>query len=111
MKKYGLISALALILLTNVEGVKNRAGNLLQTLAADEAAKMIRSGVIGSGMIPKVECCIDALRGGVAKTHVIDGRLRHAILLEIFTNEGVGTEVVRAAPGKAGKVSRLRRRA
>jgi acetylglutamate kinase len=49
--------------------------------------------VIGQGMIPKVECCVEALRGGVKKTHVIDGRRRHAVLLEIFTEEGVGTEV------------------
>ena len=100
-----------LILLTDVEGIKNRDGALLHTLAGDEAEAMIRSGVIDRGMIPKVECCIDALRGGVVKTHVVDGRLRHAILLEIFTTEGVGTEVVRSGPGKAGRVSRLRRKA
>jgi len=106
------LQAEKLILLTDVEGIKNRNGKLLPTLAGDEAEAMIRSGVIGQGMIPKVECCIDALRGGVGKTHVIDGRLRHAILLEIFTPEGVGTEVVRApTPGKTGRVSKLRRKA
>lgn len=101
-----------LILLTDVEGIKNRAGTLLHTLAGAEAEAMIRSGVIAQGMIPKVECCIDALRGGVVKTHIIDGRLKHAILLETFTTEGVGTEVVRApAGGKRGRVSKLRRKA
>ena len=49
-------------------------------------------------MIPKVECCLEALKNGVRKTHIIDGRLRHAVLLEIFTREGVGTEVVRTLP-------------
>ena len=106
------LQAEKLILLTDVEGVKNRAGKLLHTLAGNEAETMIRSGVIGQGMIPKVECCIEALRGGVGKTHVIDGRLRHAIILEIFTPEGVGTEVVRApASGKGSRVSKLRRKA
>jgi acetylglutamate kinase len=56
---------------------------------------LIREGTIGEGMIPKVECCIAALHGGVKKTHIIDGRVRHATLLEIFTKEGIGTEVVR----------------
>ncbi len=101
-----------LILLTDVKGIKNRAGKLLPTLAGNDAEAMIRAGVIGQGMIPKVECCIDALRGGVGKTHIIDGRLRHAIILEIFTPEGVGTEVVHTpATGKGGRVSKLRRKA
>jgi acetylglutamate kinase len=56
---------------------------------------MIQDGVVGAGMIPKVECCINALKGGVEKTHILDGRVKHAVLLEIFTKEGVGTEVVR----------------
>jgi acetylglutamate kinase len=56
---------------------------------------MIQDGVVGAGMIPKVECCIEALKGGVGKTHIIDGRVKHAVLLEIFTKQGVGTEVVR----------------
>jgi len=55
---------------------------------------MISSGAIGAGMIPKVECCLDALRAGAVSTHVIDGRLRHSVLLEVFTDAGVGTEVV-----------------
>jgi acetylglutamate kinase len=59
---------------------------------------MIGRGYINEGMIPKVECCIDALRAGVDKTHVVDGRVRHVILLEIFTRSGVGTEVVQSAP-------------
>jgi acetylglutamate kinase len=101
-----------LILLTDVEGIKDRDGALVQTLASDDALAMIRDGVIARGMIPKVECCIDALKGGVGKTHVVDGRVRHAVLLEIFTTEGVGTEVVRTPAGaKGGGVRRLRRKA
>ena len=60
-------------------------------------------------MIPKVECCIDALTGGVAKTHIIDGRVKHAVLLEIFTTEGVGTEVVRSTSAKRRTVGRIRK--
>jgi acetylglutamate kinase len=84
-----------LILMTDIEGVKDKKGKFLSTLRVNHARKMIQDGVVGSGMIPKVECCIKALKGGVGKTHIIDGRVKHAVLLEIFTKEGVGTEVVR----------------
>jgi acetylglutamate kinase len=85
-----------LILLTDVDGIHDANGNVLRTLDSEYAKQLVRDGVIGEGMIPKVECCIEALQGGVHKTHIIDGRVRHALLLEIFTDEGVGTEVVRA---------------
>jgi len=88
------LGAEKLILLTDVEGVKNNKGEQLSTLKVSQARKMINEGVVGAGMIPKVECCMDALEGGVGKTHIIDGRVRHAVLLEIFTQAGVGTEVV-----------------
>ncbi len=88
------LKAEKLILLSDVEGVKDREGKLLSTLDAAEAKRLIARGVIHEGMIPKVECCIDALQGGVAKTHILDGRVRHAVLLEIFTRAGIGTEVV-----------------
>jgi acetylglutamate kinase len=84
-----------LILMTDVEGVKDKKGSLLSTLKENQVRKMIQDGIVGAGMIPKVECCINALKGGVEKTHIIDGRVKHAVLLEIFTREGVGTEVVR----------------
>jgi acetylglutamate kinase len=83
-----------LILLTDVEGVKGRDGVLVDTLPADLATDMIRDGSITAGMIPKVECCLEAIRGGVKQAHVIDGRVRHAVLLEILTSRGVGTEIV-----------------
>ncbi|HEX2384945.1 MAG TPA: acetylglutamate kinase [Candidatus Binatia bacterium] len=88
------LGAEKLILLTDVEGVKDKKGELLPTLKIAQARKLIQDGVVGEGMIPKVECCIEALRGGVAKTHIVDGRVKHAVLLEAFTKEGVGTEVV-----------------
>lgn len=93
----GAIKAAKLILLTDVEGVKDESGKLLSVLEAARAKKMIAGGSISEGMIPKVECCIEALGAGVGSAHVIDGRVRHALLLEIFTDAGVGTEVVSRA--------------
>lgn len=84
-----------LILLTDVEGVKDERGELIPTLDEKEARRLMAEKVIASGMIPKVNCCLDALAGGVAKTHIIDGRVEHAVLLEIFTDVGIGTEIVR----------------
>lgn len=89
------LGAEKLILLTDVEGVKDKKGGLLTTLKINQARRLIQEGVVAEGMIPKVECCIEALKGGVGKTHIIDGRVKHAVLLEIFTKEGVGTEVTR----------------
>jgi acetylglutamate kinase len=80
-----------LILLTDVEGVKDARGELVPQLSIEEARKLIAEGTIREGMIPKIECCIDALTAGVSRTHVIDGRVPHAILLEIFTDGGIGT--------------------
>jgi acetylglutamate kinase len=74
-----------------VEGVKDASGELIPQLSVEEARKLVSEGAIREGMIPKVECCIDALSGGVARTHIIDGRIVHAILLEVFTDGGVGT--------------------
>ena len=89
----GALSAEKLILLTDVEGVQNEEGSRISILDAARARRMISSGTIGEGMIPKVECCIDALSDGVQSTHIIDGRLSHSVLLEIFTHAGIGTEV------------------
>lgn len=89
------LKAEKLILLTDVEGVKDKAGRLIPTLNEEEAKILIATNVISSGMIPKVNCCLDALKKGVNKTHIIDGRVEHAILLEIFTDVGIGTEITR----------------
>ena len=81
-----------LILLTDVEGVKGAEGELLPVLSVEQARKHISEGTIRDGMIPKVQCCLHALERGVARTHIIDGRVVHAVLLEIFTDDaGVGT--------------------
>ncbi len=93
----GALAAEKLILLTDVEGVKDEKGKLIPSLEAARAKKMIASGAIGEGMIPKVECGLDALRAGVARAHVIDGRVAHAVLLEVFSDAGVGTEIVQRA--------------
>jgi acetylglutamate kinase len=86
------LSAKKLMLLTDVEGVRDASGELMSQLTVEEAHKHIREGTIREGMIPKVSCCIDALSGGVPQTHIIDGRVLHAVLLEIFTDDaGVGT--------------------
>ena len=93
----GLAAALdaeKLVLLTDVPGVKGAGGKLLSTLSASEARQLIADGVISGGMIPKVDNALAAIDAGVRKVHIIDGRLEHALLLEIFTREGVGTEVV-----------------
>jgi len=87
------LKAEKLILLTDVEGVKID-GKLISTLRKDEVDNLISSNKISGGMIPKVNCCLGALKEGVGKTHIIDGRVEHAVLLEIFTDAGIGTEIV-----------------
>jgi acetylglutamate kinase len=89
------LQAEKLILLTDVEGVKDARGQLLRQITVADARKHIAEGTITGGMIPKIECCIDALTGGVARAHIIDGRIIHAVLLEIFTDFGVGTLISR----------------
>ncbi len=92
------LGAEKLVFLSDVNGVrrkKDEAATLINSLTASQAREMIASGAIESGMIPKVEACLETLDRGVRKIHIIDGRLRHSLLLEIFTNQGVGTEMVR----------------
>lgn len=86
------IKAKKAIFLTDTRGVLDGDGELLESLTLDEAEGYKRSGVISGGMIPKVDACLDCVRGGVEKAHIIDGRLEHALLLELFTSEGIGTE-------------------
>lgn len=84
-----------LVLLTDVEGVLDKEKKLISSLNFREARNMIEAGVIEGGMIPKIECCMEVLSRGVERVHIIDGRLPHALLLEIFTDQGVGTMVVK----------------
>jgi len=89
------LEAEKLMLLTDVEGVLDRDGGLLSRLTCDEIKKLISEGTIQGGMIPKVQCCMDAVQSGVHRAHVVDGRVLHAVLLEIFTDGGVGTLISR----------------
>jgi acetylglutamate kinase len=89
------LSAEKLMLLTDVDGVKDFEGRLIRQLGVREARKQIAEGTIREGMIPKVECCAKALEAGVASAHIVDGRVVHALLLEIFTDGGVGTLLTR----------------
>ncbi|OHB24870.1 MAG: acetylglutamate kinase [Desulfuromonadaceae bacterium GWC2_58_13] len=94
-KVAGALRAEKLILLTDVEGVKDKQGRLISTIDVRRVADLINDGTITGGMIPKVNCCLDAVEEGVAKTHIIDGRMEHACLLEIFTDKGIGTAIAR----------------
>jgi acetylglutamate kinase len=94
------LGAEKLMYLSDVNGVrrdKHDPASLIHSLTDVEARELIASGVIESGMIPKVEACLETLERGVGKVHIIDGRLRHSLLLEIYTNRGVGTEILRTA--------------
>ncbi len=91
----GALKASKLVLLTDEAGILDSSGNLISTLTEDEAKELIADGVIKGGMLPKVEACFTALDSGVKKTHIIDGRVKHSVLLEIFTDQGIGTEIKR----------------
>jgi acetylglutamate kinase len=86
-----VLQAEKLMLLTNVAGVLDAEGNILTGLSTARVDELIADGTISGGMLPKVGCALDAVKSGVASAHIIDGRVPHAVLLEIFTNEGIGT--------------------
>lgn len=91
------MKAAKLVMMTDTPGIlrdRKDPQSLITSLTTSGCQQLIRDGIIDSGMIPKVEACLDALRAGVGKTHIIDGRLRHSLLLEIFTDKGIGTEIV-----------------
>lgn len=93
----GRLAAEKLVLLTDTPGIlrdRTDPESLIPSLRAGQCQELIASGIIDSGMIPKVEACLDSLRVGVRKTHIIDGRLRYSLLLEIYTDRGVGTEII-----------------
>lgn len=91
----GRLRAAKLILMTDVSGIQDGSGRLLSSLSSNQAGKLIAGGVISRGMIPKVRSCLSALARGVGKAHIIDGRLRHSMLLEIFTAKGIGTQILK----------------
>ena len=88
------LKAEKLVLMTDTAGVQRKNGNLITELTRKEANKLIKSGIIHDGMLPKVTCCLDSLKSGVPKTHIIDGRVEHSLLLELFTDEGIGTQII-----------------
>ena len=87
------LGAEKLILLTNIEGIQDASGTLLSTLTAAEVTTLIDEGTISGGMLPKIQCALEAVANGVTSAHIIDGRVAHAVLLEVLTNEGVGTKI------------------
>lgn len=94
----GSLKAEKFVLLTNVQGVMRDVadqGSLISTLTRDDVARLIDRKVISGGMIPKVNACLEALAGGVPKAHIVDARIQHALLLEIFTDRGIGTQILK----------------
>jgi acetylglutamate kinase len=91
------LSADKLILLTDVRGVLDKEENLISSLKKSEIETLIKNKTVSGGMIPKVGCCVDAIEGGVEETHILDGRIPHAILLEVFTDSGIGTQITGGA--------------
>lgn len=89
----GALSAGRFILLTDVDGVLDPDGGLISSISADSVPAMIQNKLIRGGMIPKIECAVQALKNGVEKAHIINGTKRHALILELFTDSGIGTEV------------------
>ena len=92
------VKAVKLVLLTDVKGImkkKEDEKTLISALTMEETEKLMEENIIQGGMIPKVKACTNALAGGVSKTHIIDGRIPHSLLLEIFTDKGIGTEIVK----------------
>ncbi len=90
-----VLQAEKLILLTNVAGLKDKQGRILTGLSAERVEELIDDGTIYGGMLPKIRCALEAVQNGVASTHIIDGRVAHAVLLEILTDKGVGTLITR----------------
>jgi len=96
------LNAEKLVLLTNVAGLQDKQGNLLSGLTAERVEALIEDGTITGGMLPKIECALNAVKNGVRSSHIIDGRVAHAVLLEVLTDEGVGTLISRN-PGNQGR--------
>jgi acetylglutamate kinase len=88
------LEAEKLILLTDVEGVLDKEGRMISSIRSGEVERLKAEGMISGGMLPKLDCCVQALAGGARKAHIVDGRQPHAVLLEIFTDRGIGTEIV-----------------
>ena len=88
------VNAEKLILLTDVPGILDQEGKIISTLRGEDVERFIHDGTISGGMIPKIRACVDAVKSQVKKIHIVDGRVSHCLLLEIFTQQGIGTEIV-----------------
>ena len=94
------LGAEKLVYLTDIEGLRrdvNDAASLIRQVTADELEQLVSDGTIAGGMIPKVDSCVHAVRNGVNRAHILDGRIAHVLLLEIFTDSGIGTMVLGGA--------------
>ena len=89
----GALRAEKLVMMTDIKGIRDANGRHLSTVSRKDVQRMVKKGTITEGMLPKVHACLDALEQGVRKAHIIDGRMPHAILLEVFTRKGIGTEI------------------
>jgi len=94
-----VLGAEKLMLLTNVAGLQDKQGQVLTGLATGEVDALIADGTIHGGMLPKIRCALDAVKAGVQSAHIVDGRVSHAVLLEVFTDAGVGTLITNSKPG------------
>jgi acetylglutamate kinase len=99
-KVAALVGAEKLILLTNISGVMNKAGEVVTGLSTAQVNEMINDGTIYGGMLPKIACALDAVNSGVTSAQIIDGRVPHAVLLEVFTDKGIGTQITNKHLGK-----------
>jgi acetylglutamate kinase len=96
------LTAEKLIYMTDTDGILDKKGKRIQSITKTKAKQLIKSGVISGGMLPKINAALEAIDSGVNKVHIVDGRMPHCLLLEIFTNQGIGTEIVRTKkPSKA----------
>ncbi len=91
------LKAEKLILLTDIAGLlrdRNDESSVITVVKTSEVPKLLKEGIVSGGMIPKIDCCVEACRRGVSRTHIIDGRVPHSILIEMFSNEGIGTMIL-----------------
>ncbi|HWK54852.1 MAG TPA: acetylglutamate kinase [Hyphomicrobiales bacterium] len=102
-KVAALVGAEKLILLTNISGVQNKEGQVVTGLTTTQVNDMIADGTIHGGMLPKIHCALDAVNSGVTSAQIIDGRIPHAVLLEVFTDKGIGTQITNRTLGQKGE--------
>ena len=99
-----MLGAEKLVLLTNVAGLKDKSGEILTGLTTSRVNELIADETIYGGMLPKIRCALEAVKAGVKSAHIIDGRVEHAVMLEIFTDEGVGTLITNCDTGEEESV-------